>query len=121
MTDEKIEKKVDEEWKKRATEEKKIFKKTLKDKQIRAEELPEISFNSYLASLSTQALIALGQMENPVTQQKDIDLVQGKYIIDLLVLLKEKTKGNLTKQEAETFQSLLSNLQLLYVRVSRKS
>jgi len=117
MTDENIKKKVDEEWKQKASEEKKHLSETIKDKE--PVELPPPDFNTYLASMSAQILISLGQIENPVTKKKEMDLPQGRYIIDLLSLLKEKTKGNLTKEEEDNFQNILSNLQLLYVKVSK--
>jgi hypothetical protein len=118
MADEKIiEKKVDEEWKQKAAEEKKHLSENTKDKE--PVELPPPDFSTYLASMSAQVLIALGQIENPLTKKKEIDLPQGRYIIDLLALLKEKTKGNLTKEEESNFQNLLSSLQLLYVKVSK--
>ncbi|MFH0888719.1 MAG: DUF1844 domain-containing protein [Planctomycetota bacterium] len=117
MTDGNIEKKVDEEWKQKASEEKKHLSEDVKDKE--SVELPPPDFNTYLTSMSVQVLISLGQIENPITKKKEIDLPQGRYIIDLLTLLKEKTKGNLTKEEEDNFRNMLSNLQLLYVRVNK--
>ncbi|MEW6026156.1 MAG: DUF1844 domain-containing protein [Planctomycetota bacterium] len=118
MTDEniKFEKKVDEEWKQKAGAE----KERLAQEPAGNEPLPPPDFNTYLASLSAQALISLGQMENPLTKKKEIDLVQGKYIIDILIMLKDKTKGNLAKEEEDNFQNLISGLQLLYVKLNKK-
>ncbi|MDI6732657.1 MAG: DUF1844 domain-containing protein [Planctomycetota bacterium] len=120
MTDEKIqfEKKVDEEWKQQAIEEKEQLSK---QEEKEPQELPPPDFNTYLASLSAQSLIALGQMENPLTKKKEVNLIQAHYLIDLLSMLKEKTKGNLTRDEEDNFQNLLYNLQLLYVKVSQKN
>jgi hypothetical protein len=119
MSDEKIkfEKKVDEDWKQKATQEKEqLAEESAKEPR----ELPPPDFNTYLASLSAQALISLGQIENPMTKKKEIDLLQGKYIIDILIMLKDKTKGNLSKEEDDNFQGLISGLQLLYVKLNKK-
>ena len=107
MTEDKtnFEKKVDEGWKQKATEEKEHLAQEA-DKV--PQELPPPDFNTYLASLSAQALISLGQIENPMTKKKETDLLQGRYIIDILVMLKEKTKGNLSKEEEDSFQGLIS-------------
>jgi len=119
MTEDKtnFEKKVDEGWKQKATEEKEHLAQEA-DKV--PQELPPPDFNTYLASLSAQALISLGQIENPMTKKKETDLLQGRYIIDILVMLKEKTKGNLSKEEEDSFQGLISGLQLLYVKLNKK-
>jgi hypothetical protein len=117
MADEEIGKKVDEEWKQKASEEKKHLAEDIKDKE--PPELPPPDFNTYIASMSAQVLISLGQIENPMTKKKEVDLPQGRYIIDLLTMLKEKTKGNLSKEEEDNFQSILSSLQLLYVRMNK--
>ena len=114
----KFEKKVDEDWKQKATEEKEHL---AQEPAKEPHDFPPPDFNTYLASLSAQALISLGQMENPMTKKKEIDLVQGRYIIDILVMLKEKTKGNLSKEEEANFQNLISGLQLLYVKLNKKT
>ncbi|HLD35246.1 MAG TPA: DUF1844 domain-containing protein [Planctomycetota bacterium] len=114
----KFEKKVDEGWKQKATEEK---EQLAQEASKAPQEFPPPDFHTYLASLSAQALISLGQMENPMTKKKETDLLQGRYIIDILVMLKEKTKGNLSKEEEANFQSLISGLQLLYVKLNKKT
>ncbi len=61
----------------------------------------------------------MGLVENPLTKKKEKDLNQAKYLIDILSILEEKTKGNLTKDEQNYLQSLLYNLRMAYVEYSK--
>jgi len=65
------------------------------------DEVPELNFVSYISSLVFQVLIFLGDMPNPLTNQTDKNLKQAKFLIDTITLIKEKTEGNLTKEENE--------------------
>ena len=76
---------------------------------------PEPDFNFFITTLSVQASIALGRIPNPVTNQKEEDLAQAKFLIDTLGMLKEKTKGNLTKEEGEFLENLLYDLRTEYI------
>lgn len=105
-------KRVDEDWKKKVEAEK---QKEVKETIPRAT-LPETDFNTFVYGLGTQAMMALGQIENPVTKKKEIKLGEAKYLIDTLRMFQEKTKGNLTPVEAQNLESLLYNLQLTYVK-----
>ena len=60
--------------------------------------------------------MALGQIENPLTKKKETDLNQARYTIDILRILKDKTKGNLTEAEDKHLQNALYNLQMSYVQ-----
>ena len=119
MTEENIiKKKVDDEWKQKAEQEK--IKLSDQENQKEDElELPVPDFMTYISSLSAQALISLGQIENPMTKKKETDVFQAKYIIDLLVLLRDKTRNNLSKEEDASMTQVISSLQLLFVRVSQ--
>lgn len=110
------EKKVDDEWKQRAQKEK--VKASEQAQQTKAP-LPPVSFGTFVSGLGVQALMAMGQMENPVTHKKEIDLDQAKYLIDTIQMLKEKTKGNLKPDEDKSVEGLLYNLQMGYVKVSQ--
>lgn len=87
------------------------------------EEIPGIdnpaSFGNFLMSLVSQAAAALGAMPHPVTGQRSLDLDVGKHWIDVLLMLKEKTKGNLHPKEAQLFEGMLSDLQMQYVQMVR--
>jgi len=77
------------------------------------------SFVNFLTTLATQAAAALGAMPHPATGQRTLDLETGKYWIDVLAMLKEKTRNNLHSKEAEIFDGMLSDLQMQYVQVQR--
>jgi hypothetical protein len=76
----------------------------------------EIDFSSFIFSLSSSALLALGEIPDPVTGEKQKHPALAKQTIDLLGLLREKTRGNLTVKEEELFDSILYDLRLRYVR-----
>ncbi|MCV4567462.1 DUF1844 domain-containing protein, partial [Escherichia coli] len=58
------------------------------------------SFVNFLSTLATNAAAALGAVPHPVTGQRTLDLDSGKFWIDVLAMLREKTKGNLLDKEA---------------------
>jgi hypothetical protein len=70
--------------------------------------------------LANNVMLFLGQIPDPVTQQRRRDLPQAKHTIDILVMLREKTRGNLTADEAQLLQELLPQLQMAYVATSRQ-
>ena len=80
--------------------------------------LPEISFINLIFSLSTSALIQLGEIQDPVTQQLAKNLPLAKQTIDLIGMLKEKTKGNLTSDEEKVLENLLYDLRMRYVKAA---
>jgi hypothetical protein len=75
------------------------------------------SFPMLLTTLATQAMVTLGQVANPVTGKADIDLPYARHFIDTLQMLEEKTRGNLTPDEAGMLSDLLHDLRLAYVAV----
>ncbi|MBW2135627.1 MAG: DUF1844 domain-containing protein [Deltaproteobacteria bacterium] len=82
--------------------------------------LPEITFSSFLISLSSSAFLHLGELPDPVTGEKKKDLPLAKQTIDLLGLLREKTRNNLTPEEENLFDHMLYDLRMRYVKeVSR--
>ncbi len=84
----------------------------------REEALPEVDFNSFIFSLSTSVLIQLGEIEDPFTQKEAKNLPLAKQTIDLIALLKEKTKGNLTPQEEKLIENILYDLKMRYVKAA---
>lgn len=94
---------------------------TIRDKNSEIGEegpLPEINFTSFIFSLSTSALIQLGEVEDPFTQKKEKHLPLAKQTIDLIGMLKEKTKGNLTSEEERFIDQVLFDLRMRYVKVA---
>ena len=76
------------------------------------------SFVNFLMSIASNAASALGMMEHPVTHQREVDLQLGKHWIDVLGMLQKKTQGNLTKQEHQLVEGLLSDLRMQYVSLA---
>jgi len=80
--------------------------------------LPEINFVNFIFSLSTSALIQLGEIQDPITQQIAKNLPLAKQTIDLIGMLKEKTKGNLTSDEEKLLDGLLYDLRMRYIKTA---
>lgn len=76
-------------------------------------------FSTLVLSLASSSVMALGLEKNPQTDQFEKDLSVAQFNIDLLNVLREKTKNNLTQDEKHLLDSLLSDLQLKYVEVSK--
>src|SRR5689334_1276347 len=77
------------------------------------------SFVNFLSTLATNAAASLGAMPHPVTGQRTLDLDTGKYWLDVLGMLREKTKGNLHPQESRLLEGLLGDLRMQYVQLVR--
>ena len=81
---------------------------------------PQLDFFNYIASLGFQAMIFLGEVPNPITNAQEKNLKQAKFLIDTLTLLREKTSGNLNKEEAELLNGSIYELQMRYVEAMKK-
>ncbi|MCX8042941.1 MAG: DUF1844 domain-containing protein [Desulfobacterota bacterium] len=77
--------------------------------------LPEITFSSFIISLSSSALFHFGDIPDPITNKKQRNLPLAKQTIDILGILKNKTVGNLTKEESQLLDNLLYDLRMRYV------
>ncbi len=77
------------------------------------------SFINFLTTLASQAAAALGAMPHPATGQRTVDLETGKYWLEVLAMLKEKTVNNLHPKEAEIFDGLLADMRMQYVQIQR--
>jgi len=77
-------------------------------------DIPNYQFMSLVYSISQTAMMQLGKISNPLTGKVEKNIVQAKATIDMLEMLKEKTKGNLTKTEEKMLLTTLSNLYLNY-------
>lgn len=91
-------------------------KEEKKEKQKREVPLPEVTFSNFVFSLSTQALIQLGEIQDPESKKTVKHLSLAKQTIDLIGMLKEKTTGNLTKEEQALVDSALYDLRMRYVK-----
>ena len=83
-------------------------------------ELPTIDFATFILSLSHSALMHLGEAPNPETNAVSMDLVLAKQDIDLLGLLEDKTKGNLTGDEERLLAQVLFDLRMRFVERSKE-
>lgn len=81
--------------------------------------LPGINFSSFIISLSSSAMFHFGEIPDPVTNKKQKNLPMAKQTIDILRILKEKTAGNLDKNEENLFDNLLHDLQIRYVNEAK--
>ena len=80
----------------------------------------KLDFSHLILSLSTTALLNLGEIPDPVTKEKKKDIETAKQSIDLIGILKDKTKGNLTREEESLLENVLYDLRMRYVEVLNK-
>jgi len=76
------------------------------------------SFANFLMSIASNAASSLGMMEHPVTRKREVDLELGKHWIDILGMLQEKTRNNLSPQEQQILEGLLADLRMQYVSLA---
>ena len=81
--------------------------------------LPQINFSTFVFSLSSSVLLHLGEMPDPETNKKVVNLSLAKQSIDILVMLDEKTSGNLDEDEKNLLKNLLYELRMKYVAHSK--
>jgi hypothetical protein len=84
------------------------------------EALPEINFSAFVISLSTQALMHLGEIANPISAKVETDVPLAKQMIDILAMLREKTRGNLNASEDRLMEDILFDLRMKYVEAVKK-
>jgi len=78
--------------------------------------LPEVNFSSFILSLGSSALFHFGEIPDPVSGVKQRNLDLARQTIDILVVLRDKTTGNLSEDESRLLESLLHDLQMRYVQ-----
>ncbi|MEA3364563.1 MAG: DUF1844 domain-containing protein [Candidatus Hydrogenedentes bacterium] len=130
MTDEKKKILIDEDWKAQVAREKeearaKTEQKGTEAPQAAAEDKPEAetpkegpveaNFTTLVSSLATQGLLALGIIAPQDTKEVYVDIATARFVIDTLMMLREKTKGNLTPEESANLTSTVADLQRFYV------
>src|SRR4051794_6770791 len=76
-------------------------------------------FIEFVMMQAQNAALFLGQIPNPQTGQGEVNLDLAKMFIDQLAMIQEKTRGNLTNEEATVLRNTLSNLQMAFVEVSQ--
>ena len=79
-------------------------------------QMPKIDFTTFVLSLNSSALVNLGFETDPISGSKATSLPIAKQTIDILAMLEEKTRGNLTDDENRLMTHILYELRLLYVK-----
>jgi hypothetical protein len=90
------------------------------DSSAKQETLPEINFSAFVISLSTQALMHLGEIANPLSGQAEKDIPVAKQMIDIVGMLRDKTRGNLNSGEERLMEDILFDLRMRYVEAVKK-
>jgi hypothetical protein len=78
-------------------------------------------FIEFVMMHAQNAALFLGQIPNPKTGEGEVNLELAKMFIDQLAMIQEKTRGNLTNEEAAVLRNTISNLQMVYVDVAQKA
>lgn len=81
--------------------------------------LPEVDFSTFLLSLAHSVFVHLGVAEPPPGETAEVDLPLARQTIDLLALLSEKTRGNLTGAEEHLLEQILYDVRSRYVELSK--
>ena len=79
----------------------------------------QVDFPTFIMSLSSSAFYHLGDMPDPTTGKKELNLPAVQQTIDMLNMLKGKTKGNLKEDESKLLEQLIYELQVKYVSKSK--
>lgn len=83
--------------------------------------LPEIDFSTFVMSLASSALLYLGELRAPGEQQARLDLSMARQTIDILGMLHDKTRGNLTENEEKLIEHLVYDLRLKFVDAKKRA
>lgn len=78
----------------------------------------KVDFSAFILSLSSTVLVAVGEIPDPITKETKKNIRAAKQMIDIINMLKDKTKGNLTKEEDELIQNLCFELKMKYLQAS---
>jgi|PlaIllAssembly_1097288.scaffolds.fasta_scaffold44111_2 hypothetical protein len=82
--------------------------------------MPEVTFPAFIMSLNTSVLYHLGEIGDPATGKRQQDFDLARHGIDTLVLLEEKTRGNLEKDEEELLKNIIYDVKLRFVKAVKK-
>ena len=110
---------IDEDWKSQVEAEKEALQQETNDIPSSSTPdppgMPPASFELLLSTLATEAMVAMGQLPHPVTQEASINIPHARYAIDMLEMLQAKTKGNLETGEDQLLTDLLHQLRMLFI------
>ena len=80
----------------------------------------QVDFSIFIMSLTSSAFYHLGDMPDPSTGKKEVNLPAVQQTIDMLIMLREKTKGNLKEDEKKLLEQLVYELQVKYVAKTKE-
>ena len=113
---------IDSDWKAEAQAEKERLARQEKEKikggASGREHPPEADFKALMGVLASQTILSLGAMGDPKTGKVVIDLEGARFCIDLLGVLEEKTRGNLTDEEAKEITQILAELRNRFIQIT---
>lgn len=120
---------VDDDWKQQAQAEKQRLAEATKQQEQKEQKeagtaaatdrLPQADFPTLVSSFMTQALFALGMIDHP-TAGKEVNLDLAKFNVDMLEVLDQKTRGNLTAQEKTMLDQALHQVRMAFVEVASR-
>ena len=84
-------------------------------------QLPQLDFSTFILSLSHSAVADLGDVPAGSGGRSERDLVMARQTIDILSLLSDKTKGNLTGEEERLLEQVVFELRMRYIEVSKEA
>lgn len=115
---------IDEDWKSRVEAEKAALEKESAARpeakpaaDAAAHDLPPASFELLVSTFVTEAMVALGQLPNPIDNQASVNLSHARYAIDMLQMIQDKTQGNLTADEGAMLEAMLHQLRMVFVSI----
>ena len=111
---------IDDDWKSQVEAEKETLQKELENEQSgEAEpgEMPPASISVLISTLASQAMVMMGHIPDPATGQPVVNKPLAKHFVDTLVVLEEKTKGNLTEDESAMLTEVIHQLRIGFVNI----
>ena len=112
---------VDEDWKTQVQQEKEQLQEEISQEQTAdpetQQQFPPASFEMLVTTLSTQALASFGYIPDPVSGEANQNRPLAKHFIDTLGVIEEKTKGNLTPDEANLIKETLHQLRMAFIQL----
>ena len=82
--------------------------------------MPEVSFSTFVMSLNTSVLYHLGELPDPETGKTVLNIDLARHAIDTLVVLEQKTKGNLSEEESELMKNILYDVKMRFVNAVKR-
>jgi uncharacterized protein DUF1844 len=109
--DDQMKERVNDQWKNQKN----------KEKEEKDNTLYQPTFSIFLSSLSMQAMIAMGKVENPIAKTVETNLDQARFLIDTLGIIQEKTVNNLEAEEKTLLNDYLFNLRMTYIETQKNN